>query len=63
MATKAANDDFDGLNNITVKSINLISLLLVPASFGIIIFSKEIIHYLFGRGAFDKNALIITSVH
>lgn len=43
------------------KMINVLLLLLIPITVGILIFSKSIIQLLFARGAFDEQALNMTS--
>lgn len=43
------------------KSIVTISIFLIPASLGLVFFSEEIIKLLYGRGAFDKDAVSLTS--
>lgn len=45
------------LNNSMVS----IMLLVIPATFGLLFFSQEIISLLFGRGAFDEKATQLTS--
>ncbi|MTI46831.1 MAG: murein biosynthesis integral membrane protein MurJ [Firmicutes bacterium] len=50
-----------GLKNIISNSIDGVSLIVIPATVGIIVFSEEIITVLFARGAFDKEAIELTS--
>lgn len=49
-------------NEIIVKSVNSVVLLVIPISVGAIILSKPIVSILFERGAFDKNASDMTTV-
>lgn len=57
----AAQNDLLGLKKTIAKAINNISLLLVPATIGAMLFSKPIIQLLYGRGAFDDVAISMTS--
>lgn len=43
------------------ESIVAISLLVIPATIGAMVFSEEIVIFLFGRGAFDETAVLMTS--
>lgn len=43
------------------KLITTVALLMIPATVGLMIFSEEITALLFGRGAFEENALAMTS--
>ncbi len=49
------NKNFKKLSNIQSKSFELSLLLSVPASFGLIIASEEIVNALFGYGSFNKE--------
>lgn len=51
----------EGLKGVLAESFSFINLLLFPLTIGALIFSKEIVAVLFGRGAFDENALLLTS--
>ncbi|TKD70736.1 murein biosynthesis integral membrane protein MurJ [Pseudalkalibacillus hwajinpoensis] len=42
------------------EAIKLTLLLLIPASVGMMLFSKEIVQLIYGRGAFDSSAVAIT---
>lgn len=56
--TKMASiNNYNGLKNIIKKSINLASILLLPSTLGILIFSEEIIWVLFGRGSFEIDSV------
>lgn len=50
-----------GLKKVLSECITAISLLVVPATVGAIIFAKPIVALLFGRGAFDAEAIEMTS--
>lgn len=50
-----------GLKDIISNAIDGVSLIVIPATIGIIIFSKEIIIVLFERGAFGREETLLTS--
>jgi putative peptidoglycan lipid II flippase len=43
------------------ESLNVINLLVVPVSFGTMVFSEQIITLIYGHGAFDSYAIKLTS--
>ena len=57
----AAEKNIKGLKGYVSEAISIINLLVVPATIGAMIFSKEIIALLFGRGAFTPEAIAMTS--
>jgi putative peptidoglycan lipid II flippase len=57
----AAEKDMLGLKKSISEAISGISLLVIPAIIGSMIFSKPIVELLFGRGAFDAQAITMTS--
>ena len=57
----AAEDNMEGLKKAVAEGINLINLLVIPATIGSMIFATPVIDLLFGRGAFDEKALALTS--
>lgn len=57
----AANDNIKGLKSAINESMNSISILIMPITVGAMIFAEPIIKLLFGRGAFDSNAIILTT--
>lgn len=61
ISKKASNNNFEGIKKTVAESIILILLAVVPASLGLLIFPDEIVSLLFARGAFDSNALSMTS--
>lgn len=61
ISKKVANEDFQGLKHTIRQIINSINLLVVPTTMGIILFSPQIVKLLFGRGAFDEQAILMTS--
>lgn len=53
--------DIDNFRKIISKAINSINLLVIPTTLGAMLFAKPIVNMLFGRGAFDTQALIMTT--
>lgn len=56
----AAEDNMNGLKASISEAISIINLLVIPATIGAMIFSKEIVTLLFGRGAFTPEAIEMT---
>ncbi|WP_096550381.1 murein biosynthesis integral membrane protein MurJ [Ureibacillus thermosphaericus] len=61
MAKMALKKDKMGLNSSMQEALNIVTIITVPLSVGMIIFSEQIIQVLFGRGAFDRIAIYMTS--
>lgn len=57
----AAEKNIAGLKKTLSESISGINLLVVPATVGMMIFAEPIVRMLFGRGAFDEQAVVLTS--
>lgn len=57
----AAEGNFDLLRNTLKKTFNAINLLVIPASFGLMIFSEPIVNLFYGRGKFTPEAVQITA--
>jgi len=57
----SAQNNIAGVKAKVIQSLNSISIFLIPSSIGMMLFSKQIVAFLFGRGAFDNNALELTS--
>ena len=57
----AAQSNFDGLKKSVSEAINLINLFVIPATVGAMIFAEPVVRLLFGRGAFDPEAISMTS--
>lgn len=53
--------NYEGMKHSIVEAIKAVSLIVVPASFGAIIFSKQIVDLLYGRGQFELDAIKMTS--
>lgn len=60
IAKMAAEDNLRGLKSTISEAISIISLLVIPATVGAMIFSEEIVSLLFGRGAFTLEAIRMT---
>lgn len=61
LSKEANKDSFDGLKNVLTRGINVILLITVPATVGMIILAKPIVKIAFERGAFDAVATTMTS--
>ena len=57
----AAEDNINGLKKSVSEAINSINLLVIPATIGAMIFAEPVVKLLFGRGAFDPQAISMTS--
>jgi putative peptidoglycan lipid II flippase len=57
----AVNKEIDNLMKVLQKSMVSVVILIIPTTIGAIVFSEPIIKLLFGRGAFDSNAIKMTS--
>ena len=53
-------ENIKGLKSTISEAISIISLLVIPATIGAMIFSEEIVSLLFGRGAFTIEAITMT---
>ncbi|WP_042683491.1 murein biosynthesis integral membrane protein MurJ [Anaerosalibacter massiliensis] len=57
----AVENNIKGLKRTISEAINSISLLVVPATIGAMFFAEPVVKLLFGRGAFDSQAISMTS--
>lgn len=57
-----ANNDTLGVKKSVKEVLNSVSILVLPIIIGSMIFSSEIIGFLFGRGAFNSRAIELTSI-
>ncbi len=62
LSKTSTENKIDQFKNIISKSLVIISLLMIPATVGIMTFSTPIVNLLFARGAFDSNAVSMTSI-
>lgn len=56
----AAESNMKGLKSYVSEAISMVSLLVMPATIGAMVFSNEIVELLFGRGAFTPEAVAMT---
>ncbi|NMM63686.1 murein biosynthesis integral membrane protein MurJ [Clostridium sp. P21] len=61
MANMAAESNITALKKSVSKAISGINLLVVPITIGIMIFAEPLVRLVFGRGAFDSQAISKTS--
>src|SRR5690606_12151384 len=57
----ASKGNMDGLKKALAQAITGINLLVIPATVGSLFFAEPIVTLLFGRGAFDEQAIAMTS--
>ena len=57
----AAEDNISELKKAISQAIDGINLLVIPVAIGTMIFSEPAVKLLFGRGAFDSNAVAMTA--
>ncbi|SHJ54388.1 putative peptidoglycan lipid II flippase [Anaerobranca californiensis DSM 14826] len=57
----AAENNFKGLKRTLSEAINLVNILVIPATLGAMIFAEPVVRLLFGRGAFNERAIAMTS--
>jgi putative peptidoglycan lipid II flippase len=57
----AAAENMKGLKDSISEAISIINLFVIPATIGAMIFSKEVVGLLFGRGAFTPEAIDMTA--
>lgn len=57
----AADGNLDGLKRTLAEAITGVNLLVIPSSIGAILLSRPIVAMLFGRGAFDEQAIMMTA--
>jgi putative peptidoglycan lipid II flippase len=57
----ASEKDISGLKKMLHQAVTGVNLLVIPASFGIMVLSEPLVRLLFGRGAFDEQAIAVTS--
>ncbi|WP_223701180.1 murein biosynthesis integral membrane protein MurJ [Sutcliffiella deserti] len=57
----AAKKNNTGLKESLSKALAGVVILLLPVTVGVLFFSEQIVRFLFGRGAFDQEAVMMTS--
>lgn len=61
ISTMSINNDHKALKTSLAEAISVIILIIIPASVGSMLFSQQIVGFLFGRGAFDYEAISLTA--
>lgn len=61
ISRKAAKGDMEGLKYTMNQTIIGVLLLIIPVTAGALAFAEPIVRFLFGRGAFDETAVILTT--
>lgn len=61
LSQAAASKRFDNLKNTIIRGINIILLITIPSTFGLIILANPIVKTAFQRGAFDETATYMTA--
>lgn len=61
IAALAVKNEKKALNKLTNEAVTTINLIIIPASCIILMFSRECISLVYGRGAFDETAITMTS--
>lgn len=57
----AAGNNIDGLKKSVAEAISSVNLLIIPTTIGAMLFAEPVVRLLFGRGAFDIQAITMTS--
>lgn len=52
--------DFENFNRILSTALNIVCIIIIPATFGAMIYSNEIVQIVYERGAFDQAATSLT---
>lgn len=55
------NKEYDKSAIVLKEIITFFMLVIIPATFGLMFFSNEIVQFVFGRGEFGESAIILTS--
>ena len=61
LSKESNNDNIQGMKKIMAYGVNLILLITIPATVGLIVLAKPIVEVAFQRGEFDATATIMTS--
>lgn len=61
LSKEANKDSYDGLKKVTINGINIILLITIPATIGMIILSTPIVKLAYQRGKFDSTATFMTA--
>ena len=60
LARQFTRDDKEAMNESVWSGLALMSLVALPASAGLLVAGPSVIHYVFRRGAFDDQSVILT---
>ncbi|HQK54311.1 MAG TPA: murein biosynthesis integral membrane protein MurJ [Sedimentibacter sp.] len=61
LSKESSYDNYDEMKRFMGYGVNVILLITIPATVGLIILSKPIVQVVFERGAFDATATVMTS--
>lgn len=61
LANESINENYESIKKIISSGINIILLITIPATVGIIVLAKPIVKLIFERGAFDLTATLMTT--
>lgn len=61
MSMLSSKNDAASLKKVLMKTVNIITLLVIPSSIGIMFFSEQLVEVLFGRGAFGSTEIQMTT--
>lgn len=61
LAKESTGDNYDSMKKIMGYGINIILLITIPATVGLIVLAKPIVQIAFERGEFDSTATLMTS--
>jgi putative peptidoglycan lipid II flippase len=61
LSKEANNDNISGVKKTMGYGVNLILLITIPATVGLIVLAKPIVEIAFQRGEFDATATMMTS--
>ncbi|KRQ85837.1 putative peptidoglycan biosynthesis protein MurJ [Caloramator mitchellensis] len=62
LSTYSAHENLVAYKNALIKGINVILIIMLPATIGMMILRQPIVDIVFKRGAFDNNAAYLTSL-
>ncbi|MDO6355547.1 murein biosynthesis integral membrane protein MurJ [Caloramator sp. CAR-1] len=62
LSTYSAQENLKAYKNALIKGINVILLIMLPATIGMMILRQPIVDIVFKRGAFDSGAAYLTSI-
>ncbi len=57
----ASEGNLELLKNVVIKAVLAILLIVVPATVGFMVLARPIVEIIFGQGAFDERAIVMTS--